>query len=85
MLDRDLILRLEQQLRLMPELTLKLTEPQLDKTLVDCRLNYPQLEVPFLYENCPILHAEINKHKSCISGQYSDIQLQIFFLLWLRR
>ena len=46
MLDRDLILRLEQQLRLMPELTLKLTEPQLDKTLVDCRLNYPQLEVP---------------------------------------
>lgn len=46
MLDRDLILQLEQQLRLMPELTLKLTEPQLDKTLVDCRLNYPQLEVP---------------------------------------
>lgn len=25
---------------------MKLTEPQLDKTLVDCRLNYPQLEVP---------------------------------------
>lgn len=46
MLDADLIQRLEALTHRASPLPSELSEPELDKTLVDCRINYPHLEVP---------------------------------------
>lgn len=46
MLDTDLMQRLETLTHGAPSQPLELAEPVLDKTLVDCRINYPHLEVP---------------------------------------